>query len=43
MKEVINMYSSSGDHMILIECWFKNSKELTNFIKTLEEIKYALP
>jgi len=39
MKEVINMYSSSGDHMILIECWFKNSKELTNFIKTLEEIE----
>jgi len=36
MKEVISLYSSSGDHMILIECWFKNSEELTKFVKTLE-------
>lgn len=39
MKEVISLYSSSGDHMILIECWFKNSKELTEFVKALEMIK----
>ena len=39
MQEVNSLYSSSGDHMILIECWFKNSKELTQFIKKLEKIK----
>jgi len=36
MEEVMSLYSASGDHMILAECWFKNSEELTKFIKTLE-------
>lgn len=39
VKEVVSLYSSSGDHMILIECWFKNSRELTEFIKKLNMIK----
>ena len=39
MKEVMKLCSSTGDHMILIECWLKNSKELTEFIKTLEKIE----
>jgi len=39
MKEVISLYSSSGDHMILIECWFKNSKDLMKFVKNLERIE----
>jgi Lrp/AsnC family transcriptional regulator for asnA, asnC and gidA len=38
MKEVINLYSSSGDHMILAECWFKNSSELTKFVERLNTI-----
>lgn len=36
MKEIVSLYSSSGDHMILAECWFKNSRELTKFVKFLE-------
>ncbi|MHA1238280.1 MAG: Lrp/AsnC family transcriptional regulator [Candidatus Odinarchaeia archaeon] len=39
MREVESLYSSSGDHMILIECWFKDTKELTEFVKILEAIK----
>lgn len=38
MDEVISLYSSSGDHMILIESWFKNSDELSIFIKKLEKM-----
>ncbi len=39
MKEILHLYSSSGDHMILMECWFKNSQELTSFIKKLDAIE----
>ena len=39
MEEVINLCSSSGDHMILIECWFGNSKELAVFMKRLESME----
>ncbi|MEM1575417.1 MAG: Lrp/AsnC family transcriptional regulator [Nitrososphaerota archaeon] len=39
MDEIKNLYSSTGDHMILAECWFKDSNELTNFIKKIEKIK----
>ncbi|HIQ49660.1 MAG TPA: Lrp/AsnC family transcriptional regulator [Nanoarchaeota archaeon] len=38
-KEVKHLYTASGDHMILIESWFRNSKELTEFIKELESMK----
>lgn len=34
-KDVISLYSSSGDHMIMLNCWFKNSKELMKFTKDL--------
>ncbi|MCD6515608.1 MAG: Lrp/AsnC family transcriptional regulator [Candidatus Odinarchaeota archaeon] len=39
MDEVVNLYASSGDHMIMIECWFKSSEELRKFIKTLESVE----
>lgn len=39
MDEIKNLYSSTGDHMILAECWFRDSNELTNFIKKIEKIK----
>ena len=35
MDEVVSLYTSSGDHMILVECWFKNMDELSSFIKRL--------
>ena len=38
MEEVLGLYSASGDHMILLECWFKDSDELTRFVKRLESI-----
>lgn len=38
MEEVLSLYSSSGDHMILMECWFKDTEELRKFIKKLESI-----
>ncbi len=36
MKEVVRMCSSSGDHMLLAECWFQDSAELMKFVKSLE-------
>ncbi|MCS7365667.1 MAG: Lrp/AsnC family transcriptional regulator [archaeon GB-1867-035] len=39
MKEVQSLYSASGDHMILIECWFRNSHELTEFTKKLSSME----
>jgi len=37
-KEVVSLYSSSGDHMIMMECWFKDSNELTLFIRKLQRM-----
>jgi len=39
IKETIAVYSSSGDHMILVRIWFKNYDGLMEFIKKLNEIK----
>ncbi len=36
MKKVASLYSSSGDHMILVECFFENSEELTRFVRAIE-------
>jgi Lrp/AsnC family transcriptional regulator for asnA, asnC and gidA len=39
MKDVACMYSSSGDHMICIECWFRDSRKLREFLKNVEELE----
>jgi len=39
MEEVVSLYSSSSDHMIFIECCFKNSEELMKFVKKLDTMK----
>lgn len=39
LDEVLSLYSSSGDHMILMECWFKDTEELRKFIKKIESIE----
>ena len=39
IPEIRSLSSSSGDHMILTECWFKNSDELSVFTKKLEAIE----
>ncbi|HID17153.1 TPA: Lrp/AsnC family transcriptional regulator [Candidatus Bathyarchaeota archaeon] len=39
MKEIKALYSSTGDHMLLIRCVFKTSGELGNFIKKVKEIE----
>lgn len=38
MEEVAGLYTSSGDHMILMECWFKNMNQLSEFVKRLEKL-----
>lgn len=38
-EEILNMYASTGDHMIIVECWFKNSDELTEFVKYLKKMQ----
>lgn len=39
MKEVVSLYSSSGDHMILAECWLADSGRLSGFIRKLESVE----
>lgn len=36
--DVISLYTSSGDHMILLETWMKNSEELISFVRFLENV-----
>lgn len=36
-QEVVALYSSSGDHMITAECWFKKSSAMVRFVKWLEQ------
>ncbi len=38
MRDVMCLRSSSGDHMLLIDCWFENSGELSRFVKNLERV-----
>lgn len=32
------LYTSSGDHMIMIDSWFKNSREMIDYVKELDKI-----
>ncbi len=38
-SKVITLYNSSGDHMIMMEVWLRDTKELTNFVKKLESMR----
>lgn len=37
--EVRGLCSSSGDHMMMAECWFRNSSDLARFIKKIESME----
>ena len=37
-NEVVKLYSTSGDHNILAECWFRSLDELNKFVKELESL-----
>ena len=37
-KEVMCLRTSSGDHMILIDCWFSDAGDLSRFVKFVESI-----
>ena len=39
MEEVKSLFSSTGDHMLMLDSWFKDSDELASFIKKLENIE----
>ena len=39
MDESLRIYSSSGDHDLLIEIWMKDDEELNKFIKKIENIR----
>jgi Lrp/AsnC family transcriptional regulator for asnA, asnC and gidA len=41
-EKILKLYSSSGDHMMMIECWFESNEELHNFINELENIEGVL-
>lgn len=39
VKGILSMYTTSGDHMICMECWFEDSKKLSEFVKVLRSIE----
>ena len=41
-SEVIRLYSTSGDHNILAECWLKDLEELSRFLGELEKAPGAI-
>ena len=38
-EEILRVYASSGDHMIMLDCWIKDDVEYERFIKTINEIE----
>ena len=36
--EILRLFSSSGDHMIMMECWFEDDEKLSEFLEHLEKI-----
>ncbi len=38
-KDIIKLWRSTGDHMFLFECWFKDRKDMETFIFKLEKTK----
>ncbi len=37
--KIKKLYTSTGDHMLMFEFWFKNNKELRNFTKKIKNIQ----
>ncbi len=37
-RDIISLYTSSGDHMLMIEVWLEDSDGLARFIKKIERI-----
>lgn len=35
MKEIVELYTSAGDHMLMFRMWFKDSEDLNKFINSL--------
>ncbi|MEM0240261.1 MAG: Lrp/AsnC family transcriptional regulator [Candidatus Nezhaarchaeales archaeon] len=38
LEEVVSLYSTSGDHMLIAECLFKSSSDLVKFIDKLNSM-----
>lgn len=38
LEEVFNLYLTSGDHVLIAECWLKDRTELVNFLIKLNSI-----
>lgn len=36
---ISSLYTSTGDHMLMIECWLNDSAALAGFVKKLQAIK----
>ena len=38
-SRIKTLFTSSGDHMILLECWVKDNEEMREFVSNLESLK----
>jgi len=39
MREIRELYSSTGDHMLMLKVWMRNSEELSKFLHKIRKIK----
>ena len=39
MNEVRRMLSTAGDHMVIVECWFRDASEMAGFVRQLESME----
>ncbi len=39
MRTVSCLCSSSGDHMMMVDSWFRDTEELSKFVKSLEDME----
>ncbi|MCG3259081.1 MAG: Lrp/AsnC family transcriptional regulator [Candidatus Heimdallarchaeota archaeon] len=37
-SDILRIYSSNGDHMIMLECWFEDDDKLASFMSKIETI-----
>ncbi len=37
--KVLQLWTSTGDHMIMFRAWFKDNEELTNFVRKINKMK----
>lgn len=38
LDDIASLYSTSGDHMLIAECWFKSNSDFMNFVEKISSM-----